>query len=356
MKILHAADLHLDTPFTGRTEAEAHFLRQELLKIPQRLCQICVQEGCDLVLLAGDLFDGSWTMESLDALHRSLEEMAVPVFISPGNHDFCGPDSPYLTEEWPDNVHIFTKPQISAVEVPALDLKVYGAGYDAMDCPPLLEGFRAEGAQKYHVGLLHADPIQKGSPYCPVTMAQVQESGLDYLALGHVHQGGLFRADETLCAWPGCPMGRGFDETEGKGALIVALSTIADARLVSLDGPRFYDLQVEVGEDPAAAIRRVLPPLGHEDFYRITLTGETEPLDIPALRQGFQQFPYLELRDRTVPVLDVWGALDEDTLEGMYLRTLKQAMSDASTQDREALELVARISKLILEGREVALP
>lgn len=356
MKILLAADLHLDTPFTGRSEAEAHFLRQRLLELPEMLEEVCRREGCDLVLLAGDLFDGQWTMESLEALCRSLERMGVPVFISPGNHDHCGPDSPYLTEGWPKNVHIFTRSQVCAVEVPGLDMKVYGAGYDAMDCPPLLEGFRAEGEQRYHIGLFHGDPVQKDSPYCPVTMAQVRESGLDLLALGHVHKGGSFRSGETLCAWPGCPMGRGFDETGEKGVMVVTISAIADARPVILEGPRFYDLSVAAGDDPAGALRKVLPPLGCDDFYRITLTGESEGVDIPSLKETFSRFPHLELRDRTVPVLEVWSCLDEDTLEGVYFRTLKDAMEGADQESREALELAARISRQLLDGREVALP
>lgn len=356
MKILHAADLHLDTPFVGRPEAQAHFLRQQLLKIPGKLSGLCRREECDLVLLSGDLFDGQWTLESLDALRTALAEMAVPVFISPGNHDFCSPDSPYLTESWPGNVHIFTSPEIRSVTLEALDCKVYGAGYDSMDCPALLEGFRAEGEERYHIAVLHGDPTQKNAPYCPITTAQVQESGLNYLALGHIHKGSVFRAGETLCAWPGCPMGRGYDELEEKGALIVTLGAIADARFVALDGPRFFDCQVEAGDDPKAALRTILPALGNEDFYRISLTGEAEAPDLTALREAFSRFPHLELRDRTVPIVDIWSCTDEDTLEGVYFRTLKEAMADASEEERRALELAARISRQILDGREVSLP
>ncbi len=354
MKILHAADLHLDTPFQG--QEDAHYLRQKLLTIPQQLADLCQREQCHLVLLAGDLFDGPWTPESLDALRHCLEEMAVPVFIAPGNHDFCSPTAPYHTELWPGNVHIFTQPQIQAVHLPQLDTVIYGAGYDATDCPALLEDFRAQGDARYHIGLLHGDPTQKHSPYCPVTADQIAESNLDYLALGHIHKWGTFRSGQTLCAWPGCPMGRGFDETGDRGALVVTLSAIADARFVPLSGPRFHDLTIPCGTDPVAALNRSLPPLGSDDYYRISLTGEAEQINLPLLRQQFTRFPHLQLKDRTQPLLDVWGRADSDSLEGVYFGLLKEALNTAGAEDRETLELAARISRQLLEGREVSLP
>ncbi len=354
MKILHAADLHLDTPFAGRTEAQVQYLKKKLLAIPGQLADLCRREGCDLVLLAGDLFDGPWTKESLDALRQALTQMAVPVFISPGNHDFCAPDSPYISEIWPENVHIFTRSEISSITLRELDLKVYGAGYESMDCAALLEDFRAEGEEKHHIAVLHGDPAQWHSPYCAISAGQVQESGLHYLALGHVHRGGSFRGGETLCAWPGCPMGRGYDEPGTKGALIVTLDGVAESRFVALVGPRFYDYEVEAGEDPQAAIAALLPAAASEDFIRITLTGESEAMDLDALQDA--RFPNLTLRDRTQPKVEVWSALEEDTLEGAYFRILKRAMEGADPRAVEELELAARISRRILDGGEVVLP
>ena len=350
MKILHAADLHLDTAFSGRSEAQVRYLRQALLEVPRKLAELCRREGCHMMLLSGDLFDGPWTQNSLDVLRSALEEAAVPVFISPGNHDFCGAGSPYLTENWPRNVHIFTRPEMESVVVENLDCRVYGAGYRSMDCLPLLEGFRAEGEERYHVAVLHGDPTQATSPYSPITTGQVRESGLHYIALGHVHKSGSLRAGETLCAWPGCPMGRGYDELETKGVLIVTIEDTAEAVFVPLGTPRFYDL-----ETSPSRLADVLPAVGNDHFYRITLTGESPELDLAAMMAQWEQFPNLELRDRTVPEVDIWGSADADSLEGAYFRILKEAMEGADEQTRQELELAARISRKILDGQEVVL-
>ena len=308
------------------------------------------------MLLSGDLFDGPWTQESYRALYRALEDAAVPVFISPGNHDFLSGGSPYLTEKWPENVHIFTRPEIESVVLPELDCRIYGAGYRSMDCQPLLENFQVRGEERYHIAVLHGDPTQVTSPYCPVTANQVRQSGLHYLALGHIHKTGSLRAGQTLCAWPGCPMGRGFDELDAKGALVVTLEETAGTAFVPLDTPRFFDHETPPGIDPHATLAALLPALADENFYRVTFTGESPALNLPALQSAFAQFPNLELRDRTVPERDIWGSADADTLEGVYFRLLKDAMRDADEKTCEILTLAARISRQILDGQEVRLP
>lgn len=351
MKILHSADLHLDTPFTGRTPEQAAFLRQQLLRIPDQLTELCKREQCDLMLMCGDLFDGKPSKESLDALRRALEEAAVPVFITPGNHDPADLTSPYLSESWPENVHIFTHPTPEAVTVEALSCKIYGAGYRSMDCGSLLEGFRAEGTERYHIGVFHGDPTNAASPCCPVTAEQIRESGLDYLALGHIHKGGSLRQGDTLCAWPGCPMGRGFDETGHKSVLIVTLEDSVQIKQVPLDTVAFFDVQCTVDDLP-----RQFSAQGSCDFYRVTLIGEgTEP-ELSELYEQYARFPNLQLRDRRTTPTDLWSSADCDSLEGTFFRILKDAMKDAPAQEQETIALAARIARQLLDGKEVELP
>ena len=127
MKLLHAADFHLDSPFRQLSARQAAQRRQELRDIPARLARLARQEQVDLVLLPGDLFDGERVYpETVDALARALGDMAVPVFIAPGNHDYFSAQSPYARDIWPGNVHIFTAPALEAVELPGLGCVVHG--------------------------------------------------------------------------------------------------------------------------------------------------------------------------------------------------------------------------------------
>lgn len=356
IKMLHAADLHLDSAFAGRSETATARLRTQLRSVPEKIANLCRRECCDLLLLSGDLFDGSYTKESLLALKNALEEVAIPTFISPGNHDFCALGSPWLSEVWPENVHIFKNPVVESVELPELDCRIYGAGFTSMDSDPLLENFRVVGQEKYHIGVFHGDPMQKSTPYNPISKAQVAASGLDYLALGHVHKCGSFREGKTLCAWPGCSMGRGFDELEEKGVLLVTLEQTASAQFIPLDTPRFYDWEVTVLTDAQDAIAARLPAMGNEDFYRITLNGECDAPNLTELYRHFSAFSNLELRDRTQPVVDIWENAGADSLEGVYFKMLHEIYEQADEQSKKIALLAAKISKKILDGSEVALP
>lgn len=354
LKILHSADWHLDSPFASFSPKQRELLRREQRRLPEKIAEVCRREGCDLVLLAGDIFDGEAGGETVDTVKAALKECAVPVFIAPGNHDFCGTGSPWLEESWPENVRIFTG-GLESVVIPELDCRVYGAGYRSMDCPALLEAFRAEGEERYCVAVLHGDPVTKQSPYCPVTVSQVRDSGLDYLALGHIHKAGAFRSGATLCAWPGCPMGRGWDETGEKGICIVNLTETAEIRAVTLDAPCFYEMEVDIAGGAVAALQAVLPAAGSDDFYRITLTGCGEA-DIAELTRQFASFPNLQLRDRTEPPMDVWADTDGDTLEGVYFRLLREKLEAADPEEARQITKAAEISRKLLAGREVMLP
>ena len=347
LKILHTADWHLDSAFSSFPEHQRRKLRQELRKVPGRILELAHAEQVDLVLLAGDIFDGPASREGTDLLRHTLREFGVPVFVAPGNHDFCAPGSPWLEEEWPDNVHVFTGP-LESVVISQHNCRVYGAGYQSMDCPPLLQDFHAQGQERYCIGVLHGDPTVHQSPCCPITGAQVRESGLDYLALGHIHKAGSFRSGSTLCAWPGCPMGRGWDETGGKGVFIVTLEDSAQIRSVSLGFPGFHDLEAELDDGGEGTLEQVLPAAPSEDFYRITLTGTGEP-DLNALRERFAHIPNLELRNRTQPELPDWEDLQEDSLCGTFFRLLRDS------KDPHA-QLASEISRKLLSGREVRLP
>lgn len=356
IKLLHSADWHLDAPMTGHSPEQAEILRSQLRQIPEKIARLCVAGCCDMLVLSGDLFDGPCTKQSVTAVKAALESVKVPVIITPGNHDFCTADSPYLTESWPANVHIFTKPEITALSFPELDCTVYGAGYETMDCPGLLKGFRAGTDTKWHIGVLHAEANNAASNYCPITRHQIQESGLSYLALGHIHKLGSLRAADTVCAWPGCPMGRGFDELGPKGMIIVTLDDTVNASFLPLDTPRFYDEEIEAGDNAAAAVESLLPAVESSDHYRITLTGYSSRIDLEAIRQQFPHIPNLILRDETVPEADLWQSIDEDTLEGLLFSELRAGtQSESETASRRAL-LAARICRRILDGQEVKLP
>ena len=352
LKILHSADWHLDSPFASFPEEQRQFLKEAQRQIPQKIAKICRENACDLLLLSGDLFDGPWCRDTLDQVQKALTDCGCPEMISPGNHDPWGPGCPWL-ETWPSDVHVFSQ-NLESVLLKDLNCRVYGAGFSSMDSGSLLQDFHAEDEDVFKIGVFHGDPTNVNSSYNPVTSAQIRQSGLDYLALGHVHSLGGLEVENTVCSWPGCPMGRGWDELGPKGCLLVTIENTVQVRPCALDLPAFYVETVEL-KDGQAELDGILPPAGSRDFYRITLEGYGAP-NLPELYGKYSTFPNLELRDHTVDPERLWENAGEDSLRGAFFDLLKQTAEKGEPQQQKAAFLAAEISKKLLEGREVQLP
>lgn len=358
IKILHAADLHLDSPFEGLGAQKAAKRRAEQRQLLYRLAQLAVEEQADMVLLAGDLLDSdSAYAETAEELSRALGSIAAPVFISPGNHDYYSPRSPYARAVFTDNVHIFTSPEIRCFELPELGARVWGAAFVDKYSPALLDGFRADKCEGVRdIMCIHGE-IDPMSRYNPMSEEQLAAGGMDYVAMGHIHKaGGLKRAGNTYYAWPGCPEGRGFDETGERFVYVVTLGEGCSIRPVCIAQRRYEILPVTlISGDALSDIRSAMPENTKNDVYRILLRGEADAApDLPALRAALEGgFFALQLRDETVLRRNIWEAAGQDSLRGLFLAKLRRAYDAAETDaDREKITQAARWGLAALEDRE----
>lgn len=255
VRILHAADLHLDSPFEALTLAQAAQRRREQRDLLRALPELARTHGAQIILLAGDLLDSASPYpETAKALAETFDGCGAEVFLAPGNHDYYSAGAPYARLTFPENVHIFRSPRIEAVTLPELGVRVWGAAFTDSRCPGLLRGFSVpKQAGLLDVLCLHGEVGNPASAYDPVSAAELAASGLDYAAFGHVHRfGGVQRAGGTVYAWPGCMEGRGFDETGEKGVLLVDVAAgDVQARFVPVPGRRYEILRVDVTDtDP----------------------------------------------------------------------------------------------------------
>lgn len=352
MKLLHGSDFHLDSPLAGLAPEKSVQRRRELREIPARLAALAQAEGVDLALLPGDLFDGERVYpETVRALARALEDMAVPVFIAPGNHDYYHSRSPYAARGWPDNVHIFTAPGLESVELPGLNCVVHGCAFDAPhreDDP--LAGFAAPEDGRLHLLCVHGEVGLTGN-YAPIDPKSLERSGAAYAALGHVHAMDSGKAGNTLWAYPGCPEGRGFDELGPKGVLVVSFDGGVQpaGKFVPVCQRQYRVESVGVDEFAAALPREECP-----DLVRFLLTGESRfPPNLTALTaQAAPRFFHVELRDQTTLPTELWARAEEDSLTGLFLREMRSRLDSAGEGERDKLLLAARFGLAALEGGE----
>ncbi len=341
IKILHAADLHLDSPFEGLSASKAAIRRAEQKMLLASLTDLAIKENVDLVLLSGDLLDSSNTFhETGEELIRSLAKIPCPVFISPGSQDYYDSRCPYARLKMPDNVHVFHDTALRFVSVPSADARVFGAAFTGRQCPPLLRGFHAQRRSGvYNLLCVHGEVGTPNSTCNPISTEDLAASGIDYAALGHVHsRSGLLRSGGTWYSWPGCPEGRGFAESGDKTVNIVELSgEECSLKTASIALRSYRKLTLDISrKDPLLLIHTSLPDDTVNDIYRITLVGKTDSApDLRWLHQNLDEmFFSLQLVDQTTVRPEIWESAGDDTLRGLFLSKLR-VRYDAAQDDRQ---------------------
>jgi len=213
------------------------------------------------------------------------------------------------------------------------------------------------------------------SNYDPISETEIAASGMDYIALGHIHkESGLKKCGSTYYAWPGCPEGRGFDETGEKTVSIVELSDSGfdetgekhvyivtlgsgcSVKPVCIAQRKYEILNVELKSgDVVSDVLAALPENTRSDVYRIVLRGEAaEPPQPDAIISAVgERFFSLQVRDETRLKRDVWESAGEDNLRGRFLMRLKTAFDEAKTDaEREKITQAARWGLAALDNRE----
>jgi DNA repair protein SbcD/Mre11 len=274
---VHAADLHLDTPFAGlgRVDAElARRLRSASLEAFEALVDLTLARGAALLLLAGDVYDGAERgVRAQLAVHRGLTRLAeagVTTCIVAGNHDPL--DGWSAISSWPDGVTEFGHEAPGTVEVVrdgTLLGVVTGISYEQRaETRNLATMLTRTAAEVPHIGLLHVSvgDHPEHSPYAPCSVEDLRTGGMDYWALGHIHRRQVVLDGSDGGPWavyPGNLQGRSPKPSErgAKGASVVTVrgGRIVGVEPVSLDRARFDEVVVTVdGDDHLGSVHRRL--------------------------------------------------------------------------------------------------
>lgn len=267
-RFVHAADLHLDTPFEGLAGTAPHVaqsLREASLQAWDALVELCIAEEAAFLLLAGDVYDGAerGVRAQLRFLHglQRLAEHGVQVFVAHGNHDPVD-EGWAAVRRWPENTTVFPADEVAAV--PAVRegkrlATVYGISYPRKACEENLAlrfpsaGAPSIEAQGVQIGVLHCNAAGSAEHalYSPCSTADLLRCGYDYWALGHLHRRQTLHAGSPWIAYPGDLQGRSPKpaESEPKGALVVEVrdDRVREVRFVACDRLRFVHVRLDVG-------------------------------------------------------------------------------------------------------------
>lgn len=294
-RFIHAADLHLDSPFAGvgtLREGFADAMRDASLEAWDALIDCCLEEEAEFLVLSGDLFDrADGTPRGRSRVRRGIErlqERGIRVFAVHGNHDPLSGRSPLAGLE---GVHVFRKdiPTSETIDLPAGPVTVHGVSFGKREVTENLALKFARGdAPGLHVGILHCSLGEREGhgTYAPCSVADLVAARMDYWALGHIHAYSEEHAEPPII-YAGTLQGRSPKPGERgpHGAVVVEFEgdRVLDHRRVELDRVRFEAVDVAIDDladeaDLERALRRAAADVvtradGRLVLLRATLTG-----------------------------------------------------------------------------------
>jgi len=228
--IVHAADLHVDSPLAGLDRYEGapvEALRHATRRALANLVSFCLSERADVLLLAGDLFDGTWRDFGTGLFFAKelarLRDVGTRVVFVRGNHDAESVVTASL--RFADHVTELSTRGPESLVLEDLGVAVHGQGYlTRATRDDLAHGFPARHAGLFNVGLLHTslDGRPRHEPYAPSRLSTLLDKGYDYWALGHVHAREVVH-ERPFVVFPGNLQGRHVHERGPKGATKITL-------------------------------------------------------------------------------------------------------------------------------------
>lgn len=374
-RFVHAADLHLDSPFKGLSALPASVrdrIRESSFEALQRLVRLAVEQRVDFVLISGDVYD--LADRSLRAqlrfqqAARTLSEHGIALYVIHGNHDPLHGDRASL--DWPDAVYFFGGETVETIMVRDREgdviASISGISYvQAATTAPLASRFPRPRQDIYAIAMLHTnvDGAAGHDNYAPSSLKELVQSGYSYWALGHIHTRQVLH-EEPYVVYPGNTQGRSVKECGPRGCYVVDVDEEGHSTLVfhELSAVRWerQDISIEGLEDEQQlkyAFDRILAELaascvnmpvvvrisltGRGPLHRLLQTGtllqelvdelRAEQTEVAGAAGSFVWIESVKLH--TGPEISLSSLRDQDSFVGDLLK-----LTDKLLADEEALQ------------------
>ncbi|MBE6609517.1 MAG: hypothetical protein E7634_02485 [Ruminococcaceae bacterium] len=374
LKLLHLADLHLDSPFKNLSYTKSVRLRALQREVFSSALKFARQQDCAAVLISGDLFDSEfYTSDTVTFLQNVFAEYSdIRFIISPGNHDPYRHGSPYKVSRFSDNVYIFTDEELSCLVFPEISLNVYGYAFTSPSySKDPIEDFTAESSG-FNVLCAHSDIDSPLGSYAYISPASIENSRLDYIALGHIHtKTAIMKKGSTCYAYSGCIAGRDFSEYGEKGGILVTLSEQNGEKDVKAERVTFcpwvyktesVSLEGASSQTQAeAVIRQSLSDdrarkAGYEYITRLTLSGNLGfELDEKLLLSRLSELAVTEIENSTFYFPDEKELLNDYSVKGQFYKKLHSLLSSDDPAVRKRALTALRLGLKALSGSDVTI-
>ena len=342
MKLIHFADLHIGSKFDRMPENIKAELLTKLRNAFSKILSYAKENSIDTILMSGDIFDrNAVIMSDKKFFYDSMKESPeIDFYYIKGNHD----SSSKYSESIP-NLHLFSGVQSY------LKGEVRIIGYELSEDNSALYEHSPFSKDRYNVMMLHGD-IHNVRDEDYIDLKRLQGKNVDYFALGHIHKREDGWLSEARYAYPGCVLGRGFDETGEKGFLVLDTedSSISFHALTDVE---FERIEVDMkGKNEASLKSEVSSKLGDPNGRKITeikLTGQADFLpDLEDLGRTFEgRRHYLSFKNASKMALSYKPSENENSLRSMFIN---KVLGDPSLdEDTKQKVIEYGLSKLMKE-------
>ena len=233
-------------------EAPLEDLRGATRRATTSLVDLALAEQVDFVIIAGDIFDGDWPDVGTGLFFNKqmgrLQKADIPVYLIKGNHDAESVITGALT--YPSNVHEFSTAKVESMTIDSLPVALHGRGFPERKLTEnIVPEYPKAVPGKYNIGLLHTSLAGSSDhdTYAPCSLDELELSGYDYWALGHIHIPEI-KCKNPWIAYSGNTQGRHIRETGERGCFLVSVSDAGEtsAEFCTLDCVRWFRLEVDI--------------------------------------------------------------------------------------------------------------
>jgi DNA repair protein SbcD/Mre11 len=346
-RFLHAADLHLDSPLQRLESYEGapvEEIRSATRVALRNLVDLAMDQQVDLVVIAGDLYDGDWRDHNtglffVQQISRLTREN-IPVLAISGNHDAANQMTRSLPlPKNPDGSAIMlSSQQAESRRFESLGIAVHGRSFRTRaEMDNLAIDYPAADGGMFNIGLLHTSltGAEGHEPYAPCTPQQLAEKHYDYWALGHIHTRGERQVEGAApVVFSGNIQGRHTRELGPKGCVLVEIDSSGKSTRT------FHPLDTVRWEVFRLDATRFHQADELTDAYRDWLSDQIEAAEQRTLVTRVRVAGMTDLHDQLMHQREHWEnalraiALDVGAgrvwLESLRLRTERPARSVAS--------------------------
>ena len=352
MKIIHTADLHLDSRLEANLDSsKAKTRRKELVLAFEKMVSFALNNEVRLVLVAGDLFDHNKVTNATVEMISSIISSAptIDFLLLSGNHDSLNsfeklgvlpPNIKFFSEKW--KYYDYENVTVAGLILSDKNRQIAASSLNLEE-------------DRFNIVTMHLD-IDNDSA---LSLSSLKDKNIDYLALGHLHSFRMDKMGRGVYAYSGCLEARGFDEAGKKGFVLIDTDNKTYDFIDTFGIRTLYKIEVDIsGIESYAEIRNKISEtlnangVSENDMVKVILTGEYTLNTNKQLEQLLiflkDRFYFAKLEDKSLMKISSEDYKDSVSLKGEFVRNVLN-----SELAKQQMDSIIMLGIRAIEGEEI---